>query len=136
MILLVVISVMGLDQWVFKLTNGDITHDDNSVLYWRKCNQIHNWFDNLCGGVENTGDYPICLKDLKLLRDTCQLVMDDHSLASEVLPHMRGSFFGSYDYDDCYYKELKDTVEMIDEVLVMEYGVDENENLYYYHAWW
>lgn len=122
---------MGLDQWVFRreIENGA---GEDSAIYWRKCNQIHGYMDNLFGGVENCGDYPITIDELKDLRKTCQEVLDNNDLAEELLPVTMGCFFGSYEYDECYFYDLKYTIEKIDKLL--ENHKDGME--YYYHAWW
>ena len=132
---------MGLDQWVFKRIpenekyNDDgelIECDDESLIYWRKCNQIHSWFDRVCEGVDNCGHHQITVDDLKNLREDCVKVLNDHSLAKELFPVMRGCFFGSYDYDEYYFEDLEWTKNKLDELLNEDL---ENEELYYF-AWW
>lgn len=136
---------MGLDQWIFKRVpendeydeEGNIIYDDESVLYWRKCNQIHQWFDNLVGGVENCGNYPVTIDDLKQLRNDCQRVLDNHALAEEVLPVMSGFYFGSYEYDEWYFMDLKNTVDDLNKFLDLNEPLDNStKDEYYYHAWW
>lgn len=131
---------MGLDQWIFRKENEDVYDNegniiechDTEMIYWRKCNQIHGWFDRLNNGVENCGDYPVTIEQLTELRDTCQKVIDNHELAGKLLPHMRGCFFGAYDYDKYYYKELEHTIKDINEFLDDDHTGEE----FYYHAWW
>ena len=124
---------MGLDQWIFKKTDGEITIDDESVCYWRKCNQIHKYFDTLCDGVENCGKYTVTLQDLKHLKNLCEQVLKARNAKTsrKLLPHTRGSFFGAYEYDKFYYMELEHTIKQIDEVIASDEG-DE----YYYLSWW
>ena len=59
---------------------------------------------------------------LKELVDICKKVLDDHSLAEELLPTEEGFFFGSTDYDEYYYKDLEETVEMLEPLLEDEVG--------------
>lgn len=121
---------MGLDQYVFRRDeNGEI---EDRVFYWRKSNQIHSWFDRLCGGVENCEYNRITCEDLRKLREDCQRVLDDHSLAEEVFPVMRGFYFGSYEYDDVYFGDLMYTVEIIDKFFEDDHSGDE----LFYYAWW
>ena len=66
---------MGLDQWVFRKVPEDeheyddegniVCNRDEAVIYWRKYNQIHGWFDRLVGGVENCEDYPVTIEQLQ-----------------------------------------------------------------------
>lgn len=131
---------MGLDQWIYKKEYNDVYNDegelvechDTSMIYWRKCNQIHSWFDNLVGGVENCEDYPVTIKDLEKLRDDCKWVLNDRSMAGDILPVMRGCFFGGYDYDEYYFEQLEYTVKELDFLL----SVADESDEFYYHSWW
>lgn len=118
---------MGLDQWLCK--RPTITEEDE-MIYWRKCNQIHGWFDRKVGGIENCEEYDVTYNDLKELQDTCKKVLDNHELAEELLPVMRGAFFGCYEYNDNYFEDLKYTIEQLDTFLT------NNDDEFYYHAWW
>jgi hypothetical protein len=55
---------MGLDQIL-------VSSKRNTVIEWRKANQIHGWFDRKLGGVENITKYPIKISDLEDLLDNC-----------------------------------------------------------------
>ena len=90
------------------------------VAYWRKCNQIHNWFvENVQDGEDDCGRYSVSLEQIKKLRDLCKAVLekDDFDFSEENLPTVDGFFFGNTDYDEYYKKDLKETIEMLDEVL-------------------
>lgn len=46
------------------------------VGYWRKANQIHNWFiENVQGGEDDCDYYDVSREDLKELLDTCNVVL-------------------------------------------------------------
>ena len=45
------------------------------------------------------------------------LLMEDTSLAEELLPRERGFFFGGYEYDSWYIEDLKDTIKIVDEAI-------------------
>lgn len=120
---------MGLNQWIVKRNRGS---DDEIVLEWRKCNEIHGYFDRLFDGVENCGEYPVTLEHLKELRNVCQWVLENHNLAEELLPTFGGIFFGSYEYDERYFSRLKSTVSKLDDF----FEENEGEGQYYYLAWW
>lgn len=86
--------------------------------YWRKANAIHDWFvKNVQEGEDDCRAYYVSREQLKELRDTCQRVLDFKHLANELLPTKSGFFFGSTDYGEWYYNDLKQTVEIIDAVL-------------------
>lgn len=103
------------------------------AAYWRKANQIHKWFvDNVQDGTDDCGTYYVSQEQLKALRDVCQRVLEDHSLAESLLPNQGGFFFGSTDYDQGYYDDLKDTVEQFDKLLDPKYQCWE----FSYHSSW
>ena len=67
------------------------------------------------------GEWIDILEDGKLVEDV--------SIAEELLPTTSGFFFGSTEYDEYYIQDLKETVEMLEPYL--EKGGD-----FYYHASW
>jgi hypothetical protein len=86
-----------------------------SVAYWRKANAIHGWFVNtLANGVDECQKIEVPREELERLRDICATILNaDESnreaVASEYLPPTEGFFFGSYEYDEWYWKDLADT---------------------------
>lgn len=47
-----------------------------TIGYWRKANQIHNWFvDNVQGGEDDCGTYDVSKEDLEELKQKCVLVL-------------------------------------------------------------
>jgi len=47
----------------------------------------------------------------------CAKVLEDISLAPTLLPSQKGFFFGSYEYDEYYERDLQRTVEKLDKIL-------------------
>jgi len=91
---------------------------DFPMGYWRKSNQIHNWFvENLADGVDECQKIFVSRESLENLRDLCNQVLADNSLAKDLLPTGAGFFFGSLEYDEYYFGDLKQTVEIIDRCL-------------------
>jgi hypothetical protein len=100
--------------------------------YWRKANQIHQWFvDNVQKGVDDCGDYYVDTDDLEKLLDLCKKVDADHSLAESLLPSASGFFFGGTDYDEWYFEDIKNTINILEEALA-----DESDSSYYYSSSW
>ena len=83
------------------------------VAYWRKANQIMNWFTKHPDWDEDRQEVSVYGKDLLDLASLCNTVLADHSKAEELLPSMEGFFFGSTDYDEYYFADLQDTVDML-----------------------
>jgi hypothetical protein len=93
--------------------------------YWRKANQIHNWFvKNVQHGEDQCQSHSVSREQLGQLREVCEQVLANHKLAGELLPTASGFFFGSTDYDEYYFDEIKTTVEIIDRVLALPQAWD------------
>lgn len=112
-------------EFIPDLTDLRISRQTNyEVGYWRKANQIHNWFMQNCARrdeydnpIDDCRPIEITVDKLEELLDTCKKVLADHSLAGSLLPTTDGFFFGSTEYDDYYFGELEQTVEIIEPVL-------------------
>ena len=49
------------------------------LMYWRKANQIHNWFVQNCqNGVDDCGRYAITVADLKKLKEVVRQTLRYH----------------------------------------------------------
>ena len=95
-----------------------IQYIEEQLMYWRKANQIHGWFvENVQDGIDDCGEYAVNLSQLKQLMDVCYEVMNDHSKANELLPVSKGFFFGGYDYDKYYFKQVTETYKILNEVV-------------------
>lgn len=89
-----------------------------AVGYWRKANQIHSWFvENVQDGEDDCGSYLVEADKLRELLDLCKRVKEDPSKADELLPTQEGFFFGDTDYDEYYYQDIDDTIELLEELL-------------------
>lgn len=104
------------------------------VGYWRKANQIHQWFvDNVQEGEDDCRKYDVSRDQLVELRDICQSVLDNKDKAEEELPTQAGFFFGSTDYDEDYWSDLEQTITTINNILNNK-GL-EDCYLYYQSSW-
>jgi hypothetical protein len=102
------------------------------VAYWRKANQIHNWFvKNVQDGIDNCQTSYVSRDNLQELLDVCNQVIADNSLAETLLPTGSGFFFGSTEYDEWYFKDISNTIVYLTEILEDE-SADEFE---YYASW-
>ena len=100
-----------------------------SAGYWRKANQIHHWFvHNVQDGLDECQETYVSYSQLQELRKLCQKVIDNPKLAPNLLPSQSGFFFGDTEYDEYYFQDLKDTIEIIDR---LKDGGD-----YYYQSSW
>ena len=91
------------------------------LMYWRKSNQIHKWFvDNVQGGTDNCAEYSVSLDDLQKLRKTLEPALLSTAQGSELLPTGEGFFFGSQEYDEYYFEDLKTTKTQIDKIIAYQ----------------
>ena len=129
-----------------KMTRGGKEVDTSKVKYiveevgyWRKANQIHKWFvDNVQNGVDNCGEYLVEEDQLANLLETCKLILDkDPGKASILLPVQSGFFFGGTDYDQEYFKDLENTVKIIESLFEpdLDGGSYLKGDIYYSSSW-
>lgn len=117
-----------------------ISEISERVGYWRKANQIHNWFvQNVQGGEDNCQEYEVSYEQLDKLLQDCKAVLKNPKKAEKILPVLRGCFFGSYEYDEYFLNDLRDTVEIITPLLneAKEYNGEKYlpETIIYQSSW-
>ena len=94
--------------------------------YWRKANAIHKWFvDKVQDGIDDCKEYDVSIEQLEELLDLCKEVDDNPELANELLPTVDGFFFGSTEYDEYYFEDIKRTIDMLEEILNEEKDYNE-----------
>ena len=104
------------------------------AAYWRKANGIHKWFvDNVQEGIDECQAHYVPREKLIELRDLCQQVIDKPERAVELLPTQSGFFFGGTEYDEWYFRDLEDTVELLDKALT---SFSENDWDFEYRSSW
>ena len=124
-----IVKVFGHDR----LEASPHVYVDICVAYWRKANAIHGWFVNeLAKGVDNCQDIYVSRNDLIKLRDLAKTALLEPSIAGDILPPTSGFFFGSYDIDEWYMDDMRNTVKQIDKVLKQS----EEHSYFYYKASW
>lgn len=113
-----------------------------NVAYWRKANQIHQWFvDNVQDGNDNCSEYYVAEEQLEELRNVCNEILanrEDADLAEELLPPSEGFFFGTTDLDEWYYGDVEYTANRLKEILdIAKADRDKNEYVsFYYQSSW
>lgn len=103
------------------------------VGYWRKANAIHKWFvTNVQNGVDECQTSYVPRDRLIALREVCVQVLDDKKQARTLLPTAEGFFFGQTTYDNWYFQNVEDTIEIIDRALALP----KHDWIIEYHASW
>jgi len=120
---------------LFPQLEGEASLIEFELVYWRKANAIHRWFvENVQGGKDDCGKYPVTREDLKKLLKVIEEVLENRDKAEELLPTQEGFFFGSTKYDRRYFKELKWTAEKLRKLINNEW-LWENVHVFYESSW-
>lgn len=104
------------------------------VAYWRKANQIHQWFvDNCQDGTDDCREYWVGRDQLETLLNTCKTVLEFPERAEELLPTQSGFFFGGTDYDEFYQTDLQYTIDRFEKILADPALI--KSDFYYQSSW-
>lgn len=110
-----------------------VSHIEEDVGYWRKFNALHNWFVEKCqDGEDDCGTYYVDRSQLLELLDLLKVVKDTPDKAAELLPSRSGFFFGGTDYNEYYFQDVKETIELLEKELAKN---DEDASYYYTSSW-
>lgn len=113
--------------------NVDFSSNAIEEAYWRKANAIHSWFvKNVQGGIDDLGWYTVSKEQLISLLETVNQVIEDKSLAEQLLPPQFGFFFGSTDIDERYFDNLEYTKNQLEKLL----ETYDEQNEYFYTSSW
>jgi len=126
---------------IFSIPSDKIEGITTSVAYWRKANQIHDWFVQNCqDGVDECQRTFVSVDQLAYLRDLVTEALNDgtEEKARETLAPAEGFFFGDYDIDEYYWDNLRYTKEQLD-IALAEYYAEAEAGIYgdfYYQSSW
>lgn len=112
-----------------------------TAMYWRKANQIHAWFVDECqDGIDECQESePIHPEKLMQLHAFCKKALEaykagDTSTAGSLLPPRQGFFFGGYEIDEWYARDLEATIEGIERVIKL--AIQTGGVSFTYHSSW
>jgi hypothetical protein len=108
-----------------------VTEVSIEAMYWRKANQIHDWFvQNVQDGIDDCERYFVSRTMLEKLLADCQAALDQKNVT--ILPPAEGFFFGSTEIDEDYWNDIERTAAGISLALT-DLGDDWD---FEYHASW
>ena len=124
-----IVNVSGLSDVAHGIYGAEVAV---TCAYWRKANQIHAWFvDNVQQGEDNCGEYYVSHEKLKeLYNEVCDALSKRDP---NVLKPRAGFFFGSYDIDEYYWADLKDTKKQLERVFALP---EMSKLSFYYTSSW
>ena len=110
---------------------GKVSEISVRVGYWRKANAIHRWFvENVQGGEDECQKHYVSNEQLEQLRKDCVEVLAHKDKRGTILPTGQGFFFGGTEYDEYYFQDIEDTLEILDGL-----ENDQDGSIYYQSSW-
>ena len=116
------------------------------IITWRKANAIHKFFvDEVQDGNDNCERYYVSESNLENLLEIINQILEIKTpvaremKAEELLPtDIEGCFFGSKEYDDWYYQDLKRTKVTLDKLFEYQATADSGKRFdgFYYQSSW
>lgn len=120
--------------YVTKYENMDYYRPYTEVAYWRKFNALHNWFVNRCqNGVDECQYSEVEEEDLKRILAILEKIKKKPDSAEDLLPTQEGFFFGSADYNEWYFENVKNAIKQISRILE---ETDFEKEIILYHSSW
>jgi hypothetical protein len=123
------------------IKSSRVKYIEEEVGYWRKANQIHNWFvQNVQDGVDDCNEYYVGIDDVMNLLDVCKQVKADTSKAETLLPPQSGFFFGGTEIDEYYMQDIDYTIQLLENLLKETYKTKDGKDyftgeIYYQSSW-
>lgn len=99
------------------------------IAYFRKVNFLMAFF----AYVDNCEFVEITKEQVSDLVDRATRVWENHSLAEELLPTQSGFFYGSTEYSDWYFEDVKDVRDTFQEILD---NTDWEHEIVEMYCWW
>jgi hypothetical protein len=87
-------------------------HYEPYDAYFRKVNFLFKYYEDRGKMYDQCYAFTDA-DDIDNLISRCEQVLKDHSLAHSLLPTQSGFFFGSTDYDDWYFSDVKDCLKQM-----------------------
>lgn len=118
---------MGLDISLVACPRDQLSE----VGEFRKVNALLQWVNNNVMTVENCAYIPITKEDLEKLQNILNQLTPLN--CKTLFPTQEGFFYGSTEYDECYWDDVQDVKEWVDKTLV-EFNFE--GDILFFSAWW
>lgn len=105
------------------------------VGYFRKFNALHSYIvREFADGEDNCKPIFLSVVEIEQMLSTLKEITPDN--ASEVLPTQTGFFFGSQEYDEWYFEDVKYAIDLLEKMLKVLEKDSKNRWSAYYEASW
>jgi hypothetical protein len=105
-----ILDLPELEEKVKKEIEGAYEEYD---AYFRKVNFLFHYFDRTISKMHDQYYAFVEPEDVDDIIDRCERVLKNHDLAHSLLPTQDGFFFGSTDYDNWYFSDVKDCLKQM-----------------------
>jgi hypothetical protein len=124
---------MGLDIYFHKTKK-----QSTEIETFRKVNFLVGFFERrFQEEINNCDPIPIHLQDAKALLEACELVIENHENAPNILPIREGFFFNDYDgYDEYYFRDVKEVRDFVKNTLIPEFDNLEDDEYIEFEIWY
>lgn len=109
-------KILTLPELKERLKSDVDWHYADYDAYFRKVNFIFNFYENTLGTMVDQWYAVTNAEEIDDLIDRCERVLaktGDQEYAHQVLPTQSGFFFGSTEYDDWYFSDVKDCLRQM-----------------------
>lgn len=123
---------MGLDIYIDR-------NKHNELAYFRKVNFLVGYFlGDDYDDSDNLSPVVIDKEQVEELIDICKQVLEkkDDEYSMEVLPPTGGFFFGKYEIDEDYYRNVEYVKEIFEEQVLPEFDTLEDDETITIKCWW
>lgn len=105
-------EVKKVEYWVNEILASFVNGED---MYYRKVNFLYAYFADRLDNEQCI----VTLEDCKKIIKYAETILEtrDTDLAEKLLPTQSGFFFGSTEYDDYYFDDVKDVLEQFSEYI-------------------
>ena len=105
-------EVKKVEYWVNEILASFVNGED---MYYRKVNFLYAYFADRLDDEQCI----VTLEDCKKIIKYAETILEtrDTDLAEKLLPTQSGFFFGSTEYDDYYFDDVKDVLEQFSEYI-------------------
>lgn len=129
---------MALDMYLYTKDKSSTSKNSEfeEIHCWRMFHALHNWFvNNIQAGIDDCKHHLFTEEKLNSLISTLRVINDSklEDVAKANLPTVEGVYFGSEDYDENYFEEVKEALEVLTDI---KNKVNLNECDLYYCSWW
>ena len=90
------------------------------IGYFRKFNALHSYIvKTFADGIDNCQDIILYKEDVEQIKKVLDNVLkaNTEEKAKDILPTQSGFFFGSTDYDEFYFEDVKDAADLMQNLL-------------------